>query len=388
VTRIKESPIIPFYKEDELQKSNFCYLHIPFCTSKCKYCRFASFWNLDKLKVNLYVEKLIREIENKKIDFNNLKSIYFGGWTPSILSEIQLQNIINTVKNNHSFNEKIEINIEATPVTLLKENIISWKKIWINRISIWVQTLNNKSLIEIARGEKGDIIKALDNVLEVWFDNVSVDFIIWLPYVKPGEIKKDIEFILNKYSFIKHISVYLLEEYYDVPIEVESKFENITYPNNWNKVWLKDEDYLWEYIEIKKFLEKKWFYSYEISNFAKKWYECKHNKSYWDHSNILAFWLWAHWFLNNTRYSNSESFLDYYSGKQIIEDKLTEEDIFLEKVMFDLRTNWLDEEIYTKLNQNKLDEFIEQKYLQKKSNKIILLDKWVLVLDYILREII
>ena len=368
--------------------NNFCYIHIPFCTSKCKYCRFASFWNLDDLKVSLYVDRLLDEIKNKKIDFNDLKSIYFGGWTPSILSFNQLEKIIKTLENNYWFDKNIEINLEATPITITRENIIWWKNIWINRLSIWVQTLNNDSLVEIWRWEKWDIIKALDYIKKVWFNNVSIDFIIWLPYVNKWEIKKDIEFILDRYNFVKHVSIYMLEEYYEVSEEKDSKFENIIYPNNWNQIWLKDDEYLWEYIEVKDFLKTRGFNSYEISNFAKTWYECKHNGAYWNHSNILAFWLWAHGFINSTRYSNSEGFLDYYSGKQIIDEKLDSNDLFLEKVMFQLRTSWFKKEVYEKLDTNKLNEFIKESYLEKKSDRIFLLDKWVLVLDYILSEII
>jgi len=372
----------------------FCYIHIPFCTSKCKYCRFASFWNIDELKVNLYVEKLINEIKiltltpllQERGAF--LKSIYFWGWTPSVLSIKQLELIIITLREKYWFDESIEINIEATPVTLTENNIIWWKQIWVNRISSWVQTLNNDSLIEIWRGEKWDIIKWLDNIKKVWFDNVSIDFIIWLPFVKKWEIKRNIESILDSYSFIKHISVYMLEEYYEVSEKPDSKFENITYPNDWNKLGLKDEEYLWEYIEIKQFLAEKWFNSYEISNLSKKWYECKHNNAYWNHSSMLAYWLWAHGFIDNTRFSNSENFIEYYTWKNRIIEKLSDNDIFLEKVMFWLRTSGLSFELYNKLNQNKIEEFIKLWYILKKSDKIILSDKWILLMDYILKEII
>jgi len=353
--------------------SNFCYIHIPFCTSKCSYCRFASFWNLDSLKVNLYVEKLILEIKNKKIGFNNLKSIYFGWWTPSILEIDQLWRIINALKNNFSFDKEIEINIEATPITVTKENIIWWKKLWINRLSIWLQSLNNSTLLEIWRWEKWNIIDALDKLDSVWFNNVSVDFIIGLPYVKKSETKRDIDYILNRYDFIKHISIYMLEEHY--------------YPWNWTNISINDEDYLWEYIEVKELLNIKWFNMYEISNFAKKWFECNHNKAYWNHSNIIAFWLWAHWYLKGERYSNSENFMWYYSWEKSIE-KLKSSDIFIENVMFQLRTSWIVRENYEKLNKKKIKEYIDEWFLIKKSDKIILSDKGVLVLDFILREII
>lgn len=367
--------------------NTFSYIHIPFCTSKCSYCRFASFWNLNLIKIDIYVKYLIKEIQNKKIDFNNLRSIYFGWGTPGVLLPQQLEKIINTLKQKINFDKNIEINIETTPITVTKNNLIAWKEIWVNRLSIWVQSLNNDCLVEIWRGEKGDIILALDNIQQIWFNNISIDFIIWLPYVKKWEIKKDIEYILNNYNFIKHISVYMLEEHY--------------YPWKWDNISINDDDYLWEYIEIKNYLTSKWFNRYEISNYALAWYESKHNKSYWNHSNIIAYWLWAHWFENRIRYSNSEKFVWYYSWKQIKDKKLNKRDYLIEKVMFGLRTDWINNELYKELNTKKIDDFIDEWFLIKKSDKvnsegregalgynIIVSNKGVLVLDYILGEIL
>ncbi len=368
--------------------NNYCYIHIPFCTSKCKYCRFASFWTLDKLKIDLYVHHLIKEIEIKKTDFSDLKSVYFGWWTPSTLSFHHFDLILNKLKEKYIFEKNIEINIEATPNTITKENLIWWKKLWINRLSIWVQTLNNKSLVEIWRGNKWDILNALNIIKEEWFNNISIDFIIWLPFVKKWEIKKNIEYILNEYSFIKHISVYMLEEYYNIPEDIDSKFENITYPTNWNTIWINDDEYELEYIDIKNFLISKNFYSYEISNFSKKWFNCKHNRAYWSHDNILAFWLWAHWFINNTRYSNSENFINYYSWKDIQYEELNDEDIYLESIMFWLRTSWLKKEIYENLDFKKINSFILDWYLYFENDILRISNKWIMVLDYILKEIL
>jgi len=136
-------------------------------------------------------------------------------------------------------------------------------------------------LKEIWRWDKWNIIEALNCIKNIWFNNISLDFIIWLPHVKKWEIKKDIEYILSEYDFIKHISVYMLEEHY--------------YPWNWEEISISENDYLWEYIEVKNFLESKWFNRYEVSNFAKLGYECKHNMAYWNHSEIKAIWLWSSW---------------------------------------------------------------------------------------------
>ena len=381
------------------------YIHIPFCEQKCNYCRFASLWKAQNLHIAKYISFLCEEIEESQYNpsafqaapFNTkgskIKTIYFWWWTPWVLKLEQFAKILKTIKNKYILEKDCEISLETTPDKITIDNLIWWKKLWINRISIWVQTLNEKSLEKIWRGGKWDIILALENIKTEQTQgtaptNISIDFIIWLPYVAKWEILANIKFILNNYSFIKHISVYMLEDYYSPDKIIETKYDNITYPDDWWKQGIKEQDYLWEYSSIKKYLIESWFNNYEISNFWKPWFECKHNIWYWNHKEVLAFWLGAFWYINNTRYANSEEFSKYYKWEKIFENKLSEEDIFLEKVMFGLRTSWIEEDIYKKLNTNKIDYFIKNKYLEKKSNKIVLLDKWVLVMDYILKEII
>jgi len=374
------------------------YIHIPFCDLKCNYCRFASIWTLQQKQIDFYVKNLILEIKNSTFKSGILNSIYFWGWTPSVLSERNLSEIFFILKEKFIFSKNIEITLESTPNNITKNNLDFWEKIWINRISIWIQTLNEKSLKEINRWNKSDILEALENIsCRVWKfsypTNISLDFIIWLPYVKSGEILENIKYILNNYSFIKHISVYMLEDYYSADKIIETKYDNITYPENWDKQGIKEKEYLEEYSSIKKYLIESWFNNYEISNYWKPWFECKHNIWYWNHKEILAFWLWAYWYINNIRYANSEIFKNYYNWEKIFENKLTQEDIFLEKVMFQLRTSWIEESIYKKLDTKKIDYFIEKNYLESRECRpafptINLTDKWVLVMDYILKEII
>ena len=369
-------------------KSYNCYIHIPFCSSKCKYCRFASFSWFSNLKIQTYVDFLCKEIIDSDLELVILDTIYFWWWTPWVLSLAQFSQIFQTLKSKFIFSENIEISIETTPWNITVENINWWKSLGINRISMWLQTLNEKSLLEIWRDSKWDIISALDLVKSIWFPNFSIDFIIWLPYVVSLEIIKNIDFLLNKYDYIKHISVYMLEEYYDVPEVKESKFDNIVYPNDWSNLWLKEEFFSDEYIKIKKYLEKKGFNRYEISNYSKPWFECKHNFWYWNHKETFAFWLWAHGFLNNIRFSNSESFLDYYAKKNITKEELNTDDLFLENIMFSLRTSWIDKIFLDKLDIKKVNYFIENNLLLEKNDKIILTDSGVIFMDYILWEII
>lgn len=366
--------------------NNFCYIHIPFCKSKCKYCKFSSFGNMNKDQIDNYIKYLIDEINNTNFNLSSdedrifLNSIYFWWWTPSIIEIQNLKLVIKTLKKKYEFKNNIEITLEINTFWITKQKILSWLELGINRFSIWIQTLNNKSLEEIWRENKKINLEFLDNLWEILntsiYKNitVSLDFIIWLPYVNKWETKKDIEYIIKKYDFINHISVYMLEDQY--------------YPWNWKKNSIIEDEYLWEYENIFNFLKNKKFYRYEISNFAKKWYECKHNLAYWNHSNIISYWLWAHWYINKLRYSNSNNFKDYYNKEKVNYYKNTKDDIFLEKVMFKLRTSWLTQNLFSKLNVNNIENFVSQWYLKKYNKKIILTNKGVLILDYILKEII
>lgn len=366
----------------------YSYIHIPFCESKCKYCRFASLWAVQDKLVKIYIAHLLSEIKNYNTFLKPLKSIYFGWWTPSILSENDLENIILELKNKFGFEKNIEINLETTPQNITLENIKSWEKIWINRISFWVQTLNNQALAEIWRKNNQEIFSALDNLSKTNIKNISLDFIIWLPFVKRWEILENIKYILQKYDFIKHISVYMLEDYYDIEEENTDIYEKITYPTDWSKTWLEEKYFIEEYLEILDFLETKWFFRYEISNFAKTWYECKHNISYWNHENNIWFWLWAHSFINNHRFANVDDFMWYYAKKLAYNESLTNDDIFLEKIMFWFRTWWISQDLAKKLDKNNLENYLQEWYLQKKWDKIILNKKFTNLIDFIIKQLI
>lgn len=356
----------------------FCYIHIPFCENRCKYCRFSTFSSKNDLDRQVYVDFLVKSIQNNSQNQEKLDSVYFWWWTPTSLNNSQIEKIINSLKNKFGFKYNIEISLETTISNIGKENLLEWKKLWINRLSLWVQTLNNDSLKEIWRPSSEKIIEKLEVINEIKCESnlaISLDFIIWLPYVKKWEVMKDIKFIVKNYDFINHISLYMLEQYYD-------------YPKKWEKLGISDDEYLNEYLICKNYLEQNGFIRYEISNFAKLWFECNHNKAYWNHCEVMAFWLWAHWFIDWERYAYPNNFRDYYDWKYEYEEKLTTKDIFFEKVMFSLRTWWIEKEFFELLNQEKIKYYINEKLLSYKANKLILCDNWVTLIDYIIKEII
>lgn len=369
----------------------FSYIHIPFCESKCKYCRFASLGSVNKILVKTYLTHLIKNIQDfKRPDWNTsgfLNSIYFWWWTPSILDESELYMILNTLQKKFWFEKEIEITLETTPKNITVQNILSWEKLWINRLSMWIQTLNDISLENIGRDKKDIILHGLELLKNSKIQNISVDFIIGLPYVKKWEILENIKFILKNYISIQHISLYMLEDYYTWETE-GTHFDKISYPENRTKLWLKEEEYENEYGKIKKYLESIWFYRYELSNFSKLWYECKHNQSYWNHSEIAWFWLWSHSFINNVRYAYTDDFLWYYRFQLDYKETLHEKDIFLEKVMFWLRTQGVKKEIYEKFDQNKINDYIKNGYLEFKNDMLVISDTSISMIDFIIWEII
>lgn len=350
----------------------FYYIHIPFCKSKCKYCSFASFaWIEDKIEEYLgFLKKEIRDYfeENKT---KEIESIYFGGGTPSVLTVSQINEIISVFREYWNL-EKTEITLEMNPENV-SEKYVRWlKEIGINRISVWVQSLNNKTLQEIWRSDNKTIFGALENLKKVEFENIWVDFIIWLPFVSKWEIRKDLEKILKENKNIKHVSLYMLEEW--------------NYPKNWAEISIKKEDYLEEYKLVVDFLKNEWFSHYEVSNFAMPWAECKHNKSYWNHSNYRGFGLNASSFVENKRFTNGKKFSDYYEKKLDFEEKLEEKDLKIERTMFWLRTFNLNPDLIE--NKPKLDEFISDWFLEITWNKIKPTLSWIAILDFITENLI
>jgi len=367
------------------------YIHIPFCESKCKYCRFASIWNLNTKLIDKYVNHLVDDIKNikrpvlKKTGLK-LSSIYFWWWTPWVLTQKQLSIILDAIKKVFIIDKNTEITLETTPENLTSQKLLSLEQLWINRVSFWIQTLNNKALKEIKRQGRDSIILWLENLKKSSIKNISVDFIIWLPYVKKNELLSDIKYIIKNYSFIKHISVYMLEDYYDTNTD-DKLYDKITYPSNWRDICLSWDDIVDEYISISNYLDSVWYKRYELSNFSKVWFECVHNKWYWNHDEVIAFWLWAHWFLDNHRYAFSSDFIKYYAWVYEYVEKLDKKDILLEKIMFMLRTNWLDSETISQLEMDKVNNMINKWYLSYSWDRLIVTDLWIWLIDFIIWEI-
>ena len=278
------------------------YIHIPFCKSKCAYCDFCSFAGMENL-IEQYIQCLIKELENKltKEEYK-VKTIYFGGGTPSYINEKYIGEIIAEIKNNSSLDNEIEITLEANPGTITQRKLEKYFEYGINRLSIGLQTSNNKILKSIGRIHKyKDFENAINMAKEVGFTNISSDIIIGLP----GQTIYDVEESINKLVELNlnHISVYSLIMEEKTPLYIS--YEN-------GEIELPDEElerYMYWY--AKRRLEEAGFVHYEISNFAKPGYYAKHNLDCWSQKEYLGFGLSASSYENNTRYSNIKDLSKY-----------------------------------------------------------------------------
>ena len=284
------------------------YVHIPFCKQKCSYCDFISYANKEE-KTKEYVKCIQKEIEieSKKYskDEYEITTIYLGGGTPSYISALYIENIINVIKLNYNVKDNAEITIEINPGTVNEEKILIYEKIGINRVSIGLQTTNDKLLKQIGRIHTyEEFLNCYKLVSKSKIDNINVDLMLALP----NQTIEDLEESLQKVIKLKpnHISLYSLI------LEEGTKLEKMV---SENIVKLPEEDMEREmYWKTKRILEKNGYNHYEISNFAKEGYKSKHNMNCWSQKEYLGFGVAAHSYVNRKRYCNINNIEEYVSN--------------------------------------------------------------------------
>ena len=309
------------------------YIHIPYCKQACHYCNF---YFSTKLKTkSQFLNALRNEIILKQKDIKDrINSIYIGGGTPSVLSFLELEKIITFIKNNFNINNDVEITIEINPDDIKNGQLDDYKKIGFNRLSIGVQSFNDKDLkLMNRRHNASQAILLLEDVSKK-FKNFSIDLIYGIPGSNFDIWKKNVQTALSFNP--SHISAYALT------IEEKTVFFNWIKNKKLNKLNEKIIYDQFEYL-IEK-LEKSGFEHYEISNFAKnkKYSVC--NKSYWNGDKYFGFGPSAHSFDGKLRSWNKASIHQYITsineGKLSYKsEKLTKIDRYNEHIMFGLRTN-------------------------------------------------
>lgn len=362
------------------------YIHIPFCKSKCYYCDFVSFENKEDDCIAMYIDAVCNEILQKAdiLSQYNIKTIYFGGGTPSYIDSKYIEKIISTLnlfKNTENIldEEETEITLEINPGTITKEKITAYKNIGINRVSLGLQTTHDEILKKIGRKHTFEEFKTVLELLkEEKIDNISVDLIYPLPSLTLDMFKESVNEIISLKDIynIKHISIYNLEIYPKT---------KLAFLLNENYLTLPDEE---EEYQMRLFLEntlaENKFEKYEISNFAIKGFESKHNLNYWNQGIYFGFGIAASSYIASTRYTNGNDIKKYIEAMSLGTSYIVEKeemdklDIMKEYVILKLR---LKEGINSLEFKNKfkvelfdifkieIDKLIEQKLLIKILNK-------------------
>ena len=288
------------------------YVHIPFCISKCKYCDFVSFPCMEK--IDKYFDVLIKEIKSKSVyAVKEVTTIYIGGGTPSVPDSKYIVKIIQTIKEVFKVSKNAEVTIEVNPRTVTKEKLIDYKNSGINRISIGLQSTNNEILKLIGRIHNyEEFLNTYNLAKEVGYNNINVDLMLGIP----NQTESDVIDSINKVISLnpKHISIYslIVEENTEIQRLIDS--EILTMPS--------EDDERNMYWKTKTILEKNGFIQYEISNFAKKGYESKHNLDCWNQEEYIGMGLASHSYFNKKRFSNIDKLDKYIENENCLEKNI------------------------------------------------------------------
>lgn len=356
------------------------YIHIPFCKSICSYCDFCKLLYNEKW-IDLYLDSLAKEIESYNIS-SKVKTLYIGGGTPSSLSEKCLEKLF-TIINKFNFIKNYEFTFECN-INDINSNLLNiLKKGKVNRLSIGIESFDKNNLKLLNRScDYIDVKNKINLCKKFSFNNINVDLI----YAVPNENEKILLNDLNLLTSldITHISTYslMIEE------------NTVLYINNIKPIKEKLDYKMYKI--ICKFLKEKGFNHYEISNFAKKGYESKHNLVYWNNEYYYGFGLGASGYMSNIRYNNTRNLNDYFNGKYLLNKEIiTNEDNLKYGLILGLRkinginVNNFNEKYHTNLLENeKVKKLIKNNELIYENNYLFINKKYIYVQNEILIKLI
>ncbi|MCP4522563.1 MAG: radical SAM family heme chaperone HemW [Cytophagales bacterium] len=368
------------------------YLHIPYCKQACHYCDFHFSTNLST-KAEL-IDSICKEIALQKdyLAGEKIETIYFGGGTPSLLNEKELNKIFETIHLFHNVDKNAEITLEANPDDLDKNKLQLLKKASINRLSIGIQTFHDDRLKFLNRAHTyQESINCVKNAKEIGFDSLSLDLIYGIHEIDMESFAWDVSQLLALEP--EHISAYCLT------IEEKTAF------GKWEKLGkikeVSDQLSIKHYQHMKQAFLEKGYEQYEISNFAKDERYSHHNTSYWQQKKYLGIGAGAHSYNGRSRHyniTNNQQYIQKIQKDELPyeEEVLTRQDFINEYLMTSLRTKWgcnlnyLNERFQhniIKLEEVKIKEFLNKKWIIIKDNTIFLSEEGKLFADYIASEL-
>ena len=377
------------------------YIHIPFCKSKCAYCNFFSL--VSEKKINDYVNSLKREIVSRKdyLGGEKVKTIYFGGGTPSLLPTKYIDEILKNLNNNFDLVSNPEITLEANPDTIDKEQLFELKSLGVNRISVGIQSFHDDDLKYLDRKhDSRHALQIIDDLKCVGFEKLTLDLIYGIPTLTEEKWNKNLDIFFS--TGISHLSAYALT------VEPKTILGQRIEKGDLQDV--NEEETVRQYEILVDRTKENGFEHYEISNFAKPGCRSQHNSIYWNDEKYLGLGPSAHSYDGNSRQWNISNLTKYIQlvnadtdpdtdadmGRYYEKEILSKEDKFNEYVMTSLRTSWgCDiEKISAKYGSSYSEHFLKnvKKYLEsgemlKDFNTYRLTDEGMLFADGIAAEL-
>lgn len=363
-----------------MNKVKSLYIHIPFCDSICDYCDFTKLLYNEKF-VSEYLKTLKRELEHYSPFL--VETIYIGGGTPTSLSYDYLAILLKDI-SKFATNVK-EYTVEANPENLTVEKLNLLKSFGVNRLSIGVQSTDDKILSIINRNHTFELVKtAVKNAREIGFENINIDLIIGLPNVTKSMFERDLENIVN--LGVDHISCYSLTVHPNT----------VFYSKNIEEPAPEFARELYDFAH--EFLAQKGFLHYEVSNWSKPGKESIHNLTYWNNENYFGVGLGASGYSENKHYKNISNIQKYGNPDFIDEEEIVElNDLRTYQLLTNLRTiygidlvkfeNLFNEDLLES-KRKEIDSLIKEKLLIVDDNRLKPTYEGMMVLDHILLKLI
>lgn len=363
------------------------YIHIPFCKQKCKYCDFVSFSNMEEM-FSRYISALIAEMDEysgEKID-----TVFIGGGTPTVLPSDELRRLLVSCFEKFNISANYEFTVEANPGTIDDYKIKTLFDCGVNRISVGVQSFNDAELQKIGRIHDAEMAyNTICQLAKSGFSNINFDLMTALPEQNIKTLSNTITTALT--LPVTHISAYSLIIEDGTPLEKEYSKGMLTLPDE------EEDREMYAYTVDR--LKESGFHQYEISNFAKCGFECRHNIKYWQCREYIGLGAAAHSYLDGRRFYNTSVLSEYLSGKKHTGDvtMLTERDKIGEFMIMGLRMNdGISEAEFIKrfgksvdfMYKSELEKFIRGGFLVRENGSIRFSDKGRNVSNSILCEFV
>ncbi len=317
-----------FYKVGVYMKKLELYIHIPFCVKKCEYCDFLSGPSSTEQREE-YVGLLCEEIRQAKdaIEEYEVDTVFFGGGTPSILTAGQMCRIMECIRETFHLYKDVEISMEMNPGTVTAEKMYGYREAGINRLSIGLQSVHDEELRMLGRIHTFDeFLECYQMARNVGFDNINVDLISAIPGQTVESWKQTLKTVMMLEP--EHISAYSLIVEPGTPF-----FEKYGESGEGLPTEAEEREIYWS---TKKLMEEYGYHRYEISNYSRDGYECRHNIGYWNRISYLGFGIGAASLFEEKRYSNPETveewkkdFSGKYNGEHLLVEEQMEEFMFL-----------------------------------------------------------